>query len=446
MFSTDDTIAAIATPPGRGGLGIVRLSGPAAPEIAGRVLTRRDPLAARFATSTRFRSGGRSRDSVVATWFPAPASFTGEHVVEIGAHGSAVVLQEMLQALVAAGARLARPGEFTLRAFLNGRLDLVQAEAVADLIDAATPLQAERAFEQLDGGLSRCIAGLDADLLDLVARLEASLDFPDEGYHFIGEGELLVRTSEIRDRVRTLLAGARHGRLIRDGATVAIVGRPNVGKSSLFNALLRQASAIVTDVPGTTRDLLKEHVEIEGIPVTLIDTAGIRPSADHVEQEGIARAIGARQAADLVLLLLDLGDAPTEADRALQSEVAMRPHLIVGSKADRAPAWSRDDALPVSVIDGRGIDDLRAAIGRALTGGEAFHDGPLLSNLRHIALLHDVERALTRAIESVSTGGAPEEFVLVDLHQARAALAEVVGASTHEDVLAHIFDRFCIGK
>src|SRR6266850_2360884 len=254
MFSTTDTIVAIATPPGRGGIGVVRLSGPDALAIARRLITHDGELVARHATFTRTHG----IDQVVVTYFPSPHSYTGEDVVEVSAHGSPVVLRAIVESAVACGARLAEPGEFTLRAFLNGRIDLMQAEAVADLIDAATPLQARAAFDQLDGTLTRAIAAIDAALFDLVARLEASVDFPEEGYHFVEPGALAAAIDALIARVGALLADARRGRLIREGLQIAIVGEPNVGKSSLFNALVGSARAIVTDVPGTTRDLIRQ--------------------------------------------------------------------------------------------------------------------------------------------------------------------------------------------
>src|SRR3954469_520723 len=318
MFSVTDTIVAIATPPGRGGIGIVRLSGPDAHAIAQRVIDRDTPLEPRHATFVKVRLtdapvvSGSSRtvistaiDHAVVTFFPGPHSYTGDDVVEVSAHGSPVVLRTIVAAAAAAGARLAEAGEFTLRAFLNGRLDLPQAEAVADLIDAATPLQARAAFDQLNGTLTQRIAEIDRALFDLSARLEASVDFPDEGYHFVGPGEVAPAVDAVRADVERLLGDARRGRLLREGFQVAIVGPPNVGKSSLFNALVGSARAIVTDVPGTTRDLVTETVGLEGMQVTLVDTAGVRDTADAIESEGVSRSQGAAAVADLVLVVAD---------------------------------------------------------------------------------------------------------------------------------------------
>jgi tRNA modification GTPase len=449
MFATDDTIVAIATPPGRGGIGVVRVSGSAAREISARILVRRAPLKPREATFTRVRldSATRSRhvDQVVATLFPAPNSYTGEDVVEISAHGSPIVLQEIVGSLVDAGARLARPGEFTLRAFLGGRMDLVQAEAVGDLIDAVTPLQARQAFEQLEGSLSRRIRALDQMLLDLVAVLEASLDFPEEGFHFIDAGEVAWRIGTVVEQLEQLLAHQARGRLIRDGATVVLTGRANAGKSSLFNALIGQDRAIVSSVPGTTRDLLTERIDLLGLAITLVDTAGIREADDQVERQGVDRAVGARRAADLLLVVLDSGDDLNKSDRDLLDQTARTNRILVGSKADRPRKWHLSDAVNVSAHDGNGIPELRQAIVSALSGGEALSDGAALSNLRHVALLHESKTALDAATAAASAG-LPEEIVLGELHRARATLSEVIGSGGGDEVLDYIFSRFCIGK
>src|SRR5215213_6770577 len=299
MYSPSDTIVAIATPPGRGGIGVVRVSGPAAATIARGLLTVEAPLRPRHATFTRTQG-----DHVVATYFPAPHSYTGEHVVELSAHGSPVVLKAIVERAMSLGARLAEPGEFTLRAFLHAKLDLVQAEAVADLIDAVTPLQARAAFDQLEGTLTSRIVAIEDSLFDLITKLEASLDFPDEGYHFIEPANVARAIAAILRDVDTLLASAARGRLLREGAHVAIIGAPNVGKSSLFNALLNANRAIVTAVPGTTRDLLTERADIGGLSLSLIDTAGLRETADVVEREGVARAKAAVDVADLTIVLL----------------------------------------------------------------------------------------------------------------------------------------------
>src|SRR5829696_145756 len=308
MFSTTDTIAAIATAAGRGGIGIVRISGSDALAVAGAVLDRPSPLAPRHATFARLRLGDERAsvgDHVVATFFPAPHSFTTEDTVEISAHGSPVVLAAIVDACVRHGARLAAPGEFTFRAYVHGRIELTQAEAVADLVDSVTPLQARAAFDQLEGSLATAICGLSDELLDLTARLEASLDFPEEGYHFAEPARVREDVDRLRSAVRELLATANEGRAIREGRRVVIAGPANAGKSSLFNRLAGLDRAIVSPTPGTTRDLLVEQISLGGVLVTLVDTAGLRETGNDVEAEGVRRAELAAGTADLTIFVLD---------------------------------------------------------------------------------------------------------------------------------------------
>lgn len=447
-FSTTDTIVALATPRGRGALGIVRLSGPDALTIVRALAPTMAPLEPRRATLVRVTgSGDASPDQVIMTWFEAPHSYTGDHCVELTAHGSAVVLDGIVNAAVARGARRAGPGEFTLRAYVNGRMDLTQAEAVADLAAAVTPKQAHAAFEQLEGRLGLAIAALSSRLLDLVATMEASLDFPDEGYHFADGREVGESIAGLRDAVGSLLLDSERGTLLRDGATVVVSGRPNTGKSSLFNRLLATERAIVSPVPGTTRDVLCESFDLNGIPITLIDTAGQHSAGDEVEREGIRRAEHAAVRADLQLLVLDRSEPLTVQDKALLS-VPPRQRIIVANKQDLTPAWL-DSSLPepfvcVSALTGEGLGHLRDAIERALGGGQSA-DVPSVTNSRHIELLRAADLALARAGALVSED-ASEELVLVELNAARAAFEEVTGSRTPEDVLSRIFERFCIGK
>ncbi len=484
MFSSADTIVAIATPAGRGGLGVVRLSGPDAPRIAGELMGRAAPLKPRQATFARFdisRQESRSRqespsrqdsapDLVVVTFFPRPASYTGEDVVEISAHGSPVVLAALLRAAVDQGARLAEPGEFTLRAFLHGKLDLIQAEAVADLIDAVTPLQARTAFDQLEGTLTLTIGAIEAELFDVMARLEASLDFPDEGYHFVQPREASGSLARLLARIDALLAQAARGRLVREGAQVAIVGAPNVGKSSLFNALLNANRAIVTAVPGTTRDLVTERTDMGGLMLALVDTAGVRESSDVVEQEGVARARAAAGVAELVLVMLDRSRPLDEDDRAVLRDTERSRRLVVVNKSDlpsrlvlpsdiKLPSrlalpssiplpsehFAPPDTIEISVRTGEGLDTLRTAITAALAEGESLRDRPVVSNVRHTMLLERARTAIERARTALD-GEVPEEFPLVDLQEAAAALQEITGRRTTEDLLRNIFEKFCIGK
>lgn len=448
MFDLADTIVAIATPPGRGGIGIVRLSGPEAARIAGELTGVADPFEPRRATLARVAGPSGAIDRVLVTSFPAPHSYTGQDVVEISAHGSPVLLQQIVSSAAAAGARLAEPGEFTLRAFLSGRIDLVQAEAVRDLIEAVTPAQARAAFDQLEGTLTGRIRAIDAALFDVTTRLEASLDFPAEGYHFIDQQSAASELDAIVASIDALLADAERGRMIRDGAHAVIAGRPNTGKSSLFNRLAGAGRAIVTDVPGTTRDLLTEAIDVAGIPITLVDTAGARAEpSDAIEAEGIARAAGARRIASVTIVVLDRSVPLTHDDRALLAETSSSPRVVVANKRDLPPAWNAADAdaVEVSALNGDGLDALRAAIATALDAAPVDRDPPSITNVRHARLLGDARATLARA-SAAAADGIPEEFVLADIHDARAALEEVTGRRGADAVAHAIFDKFCIGK
>ena len=450
MFTVDDTIVAIATPRGRSAIGVVRLSGPSAAAIAGTLLGRSTALAPRRATLGRIRQDGplaSAVDEVIATFFPAPRSYTGQALVEISAHGNPVLLDAVVVAAVAAGARLAEPGEFTLRAFLNGKRDLVQAEAVADLIDAATPLQARTAFDQLDGTLTGRIGAIDAGLFDLIARLEASLDFPDEGYHFIEPKASATAAREVIRELDVLLADGALGRAIREGARVVIAGRPNAGKSSLFNRLHGSDRAIVTEVAGTTRDLITERIDLDGLAVDLVDTAGWRATADAVEREGVARGAQARGTADLTLVVLDSSEPLTGEDRELLAATAGAARVVVGNKAELPPVADIDEgAVWVSAKTDTGLDELRRAILGAVTSRESLRDPPAVSNARHLELMRRARAAVAAACDAIDGGETGEEFVLADLQAARAFFDEIVGRRTSDDILRHIFERFCIGK
>jgi tRNA modification GTPase len=449
-----DTIVAIATPQGRGGIGVVRISGPDALRIAHTLVDRTEPLQPRHATFVRViertSDAAHAIDHVVATWFAAPNSYTGQDVVELSAHGSPPVLERIVRLAMAGGARLAEPGEFTLRAYLHGRLDLVQAEAVADLVDAVTPLQARAAMDQLEGTLTSTIRQIDGQLFDLAARLEASLDFPDEGFHFITREDAIAEIARVRDALDRLASDGRTGRVIREGRTVAILGRPNAGKSSLFNALVGAARAIVTDVPGTTRDLITERVDVNGIPITMVDTAGIRDPRDPIESEGIERARQAQQVAALSIVVIDGSSPLTPADRVLIESVS--PRLIAISKVDLPRAWSpselagpNDQPVEISALTGSGLADLRRAIAVQLTARDDLRDPPVISNARHLNRVDDAREAVTRA-ETALQAGSTEELVLVDLNQARRALEDITGRRTADDLLRHIFSKFCVGK
>jgi tRNA modification GTPase len=446
-FSTSDTIVAIATPPGRGAIGVVRLSGPAAFSIAQRLTMRSRPFSPRLATVATVAAAAL-RDQVVVTTFPDPASYTGDDVAEISAHGSAVVLNAIVRAAIDAGARLAEPGEFTLRAYINGKLDLPQAEAVADLIDAVTPLQARAAFDQLSGTLTMQIGAIDRQLFDLIARLEACVDFPEEGYHFIEPEDVAHAVHALVICVDSLLSSANRGRLIREGLQVAIVGRPNAGKSSLFNALVGAHRAIVSDVPGTTRDLVTEVVDLAGLRVTLVDTAGIHESDHPIEREGIDRARSAARIADVVLVVCDRSSPWTHNDEELV-DAAGAARVVVASKSDLAPQWNRSGAIAVSARTGQGLDQLIARV-RTLAGAGDDRDVPAITNVRHASLLTKARAHLISAANAVGPSGGVaqigEEFVLADLQSARGLLEEIAGRRSPDDLLEHVFSRFCVGK
>ena len=456
MFATDDTIVAIATPPGPGGVGIVRVSGTAAVAVADRILSAPSNLEPRRATLTDALdpSDRRPLDRVLATYFPGPHSYTGEDVVEISGHGSPVILRQIVRAATLAGARLAEPGEFTFRAFLRGRLDLVQAEAVHDLVTAVTPRQARIAFDQLEGTATAVIGAMDRELFDLVARLEASLDFPDEGYHFIDARAAGVESANLAAQVRDLISSANRGRLIREGCQVAVTGRPNVGKSSLFNELCGVQRAIVTAAAGTTRDLVTETVDLGGIPVTLVDTAGIRTTTEEIEAEGVRRARAALGVASAVIVVLDRSRALDAHDRALLEETAAGPRLVVANKRDLPAAWSPAaepqiaacrHVLETCLIDGSAAGAIRDAVLEVIEGGTPSRDTPAVSNVRHLDLLGTAEGALLRA-SAAAAEGASEELLLADLEEARRAFEEISGKRTPDAVLERIFEQFCIGK
>ena len=452
MFATDDTIVAIATPHGRGGMGVVRISGPEALSITRALLQMASPLVARHATFARIHDSlsGEVIDQVVATWFAAPHSYTGEDVVEISGHGSPLLMAQIVRAAVTQGARPAEPGEFTFRAYLNGRLDLPQAEAVADLVGAVTPLQARAAMDQLEGTLTQAIQKIDAALFDLCARLEASLDFPEEGFHFITRPEVDAALGGLVDALDTLIRDGRSGRVIREGRVVAIIGLPNAGKSSLFNALVGAPRAIVTEIPGTTRDLLTERVDVNGLALTLTDTAGQRDARDEIEAEGVRRAQQAQRIAAVTLVVID-GSQPLADEALALVKAAEPPALVVQSKSDLPQQWSLTDlatmhpAVAVSVVDPDSLSLLRQRVFEALTDREELRDPPVITNIRHVSLVEDACAAVDRAHQALAAGST-EELILVDLARARSSLEEITGRRAPDDLLHHIFARFCIGK
>ena len=444
-MSLHHTIAAISTPAGRGGIGVLRLSGPDARPIAARVLRFRRPPA--WTTWRAFLAElsdneGVTIDQVVVTYYAAPRSYTAEDVVEIACHGAPVVLRAALDQLLAAGARLANPGEFTLRAFLNGRLDLPRAEAVHDLIQSTTLYQARIAAQQIDGAVSRRLAPLKEQLLGLITLLEAGIDFAEDDIDVAPTAQIVSQLEPLLTQTRALVKSYAYGKLVHDGLSLAIVGRPNAGKSSLFNRLLQQDRAIVTDIPGTTRDLVSETASLHGLPVRFIDTAGIREGGDLVETLGIERSYAAMADADCTLLIIDLSQPADPLDAELAARVA-GPRLVVGNKCD-LPRQNATESLPVSALTGEGIDELRNRI-HALVAPEGVQEAGFLTSLRHARLLDEVLLALERA-KVAAEEHVPHEMLLLDLYSALAPLDAITGATTADDILNRIFATFCIGK
>jgi tRNA modification GTPase len=454
-----DTISAISTPPGRGGIGIVRLSGPQATSIATQLVSLRQPLEhgrARLAdvldaAESAVTGDGTARiDEAVVTFFAGPNSYTAEDLVEIAAHGSPVVLELLLRRSLNLGARLAEPGEFTQRAFLAGRLDLTQAEAVRDLIDAQTLTQARQAASQMGGALSRRVAPVKGSLVELIALLEAGIDFAEDDIDVAPAAEIARRISLLTPPLTALEASFARGRIVHDGLTLAIVGRPNVGKSSLFNRLVERDRAIVTASPGTTRDLVTERISLDGIPLELVDTAGLREGLEEAELLGIVRSREALADAALVVVVLDATQALNDEERQLLAAVQGRPALVAVNKSDLAAAGQHQldcaglPALPTSALTGEGIGALRESILALATGGAAAEPGSLTS-LRHQQAISTTLAALADAAQA-NANAIPHEMILLDLYRALSALDSLTGQTTSDDILNLIFSTFCIGK
>jgi tRNA modification GTPase len=451
LLQLQDTIVAIATPPGRGGLGVVRLSGPEARAIAARLLNfSREPRWQpwRVAAAELTGDNGAAVDQVFVAYFAAPRSYTAEDVVEISCHGSPVVLRFAVERALQFGARLAEPGEFTLRAFLNGRIDLPRAEAVRDLIDATTLYQARVAAQQIDGSVSRTLAPWKDRLVELIALLEAGIDFADNDVDVARPAELDARLAALLAGLTRLIESFAFGKLVHNGIALAIAGAPNVGKSSLFNRLLRQDRAIVTEIPGTTRDTVSERASLAGIPVEFIDTAGLRESRDTVEQLGIERSYRAMAGADLTLVVLDLSRPLSAEDRgALDRARAQGRHVVAGNKCDLPRLLEPvEGLLEVSALTGAGIEELQDALVRAIApGGMEPPQAGFITSLRHEQLLRESREALERAREANSFG-IPHEMLLLDCYAALRPLDAITGATTADDILNRIFSTFCIGK
>jgi len=442
-----DTIAAIATAPGAGGIGVVRLSGPRSRQIAQTLCVQ--TLQPRHAHYARFiDAGGDIIDDGIALYFAAPASYTGEDVVELQAHGSPALLQQMLARVCALGARLARPGEFSERAFRNGKFDLAQAEAVADLIAAGTVRAAQAARRALDGEFSRRIEVVAAELLAVRVQVEATIDFADEPLDTLGGAALRARLAALAQALDDLLAAAERGQKLRDGMHAVIVGPPNAGKSSLLNALAGSERAIVTEIAGTTRDLLRETVHIDGVELTLVDTAGLRADGDAIEREGMRRAREELERADLAIVVLDARD-PDSGRRAVAKAIAAVPQrLWLHNKADllgAPPPANGGDTLWLSARTGAGLAQLHAALGRLSQGdpGDAA-DGAFTARARHVEALRRAGDELATARSALA--GETLDLTAEALRIAHEALGEITGRIVPDALLGHIFSTFCIGK
>jgi len=459
MLTDTDTIVAVSTPPGRGGIGIVRLSGDGAREIAEAVCRMRNPLSpGRTRLAEILDDEGRVLDEAVVTYFAAPHSYTTEDVVEIACHGAPVLLDFVVRASLARGARLAEPGEFTQRAFLSGRIDLTQAEAVNDLIAAQTLQQARIAAAQLGGAVARQIAPVKQQLVALIAQLEAGIDFAEDDLDLMPESEIVAAIDTIREELQTLAATYGYGCIVRDGFTLAIVGRPNAGKSSLFNRLLEHERAIVTAQPGTTRDPISERFSMGGVPVELVDTAGLRdaPSGPEGEAEtqGILRTRERMADADFVVLVIDATTLSREAldpeDQATLTSLKDRPHAVVLNKCDlTAQRFIHDQfgSRPIftSAKTGEGLEELKATILTALTGPAPMADSAMITNLRQHQAIAEALAGPEQA-QRAANSKLPHEMLLMDLHAGLDALDRLTGETTTDDILGLIFSTFCIGK
>ncbi|MGD0680836.1 MAG: tRNA uridine-5-carboxymethylaminomethyl(34) synthesis GTPase MnmE [Terracidiphilus sp.] len=468
--SSNDTIAAVSTPSGRGGIGIVRLSGPEAASIAAQLVQLRQPLEharARLAdvldvpgkqAAPDSGSDAGRIDEAVVTYFAAPNSYTAEDLVEIAAHGSPVVLELLLSRAVKLGARLAGPGEFTQRAFLAGKLDLTQAEAVRDLIEAQTLTQARLAASQMGGALSRRVGPVKQALIEIIALLEAGIDFAEDDVELTTQADIASRIATLMPPLTALEASFARGRIVHDGLTLAIVGRPNVGKSSLFNCLVERERAIVTATPGTTRDTVSERISLEGIPLELVDTAGLREGLreglEEAEQLGIRRSREALADAALVVIVLDATEPMNDEERQLLAAVEGRPALVAVNKCDLIRNLPEADrplpdcgdlpALATSALTGEGIAALRERILELATGGAAAEPG-MLTSLRHQQAIGTALTALADATQA-NADAIPHEMILLDLYRALWALDSLTGQTTPDDILNLIFSTFCIGK
>jgi tRNA modification GTPase len=455
-----DTIAAISTPLGAGGIGIVRCSGPGVEAIASQIFRRKEGggslLSHRFYLGEIIHPGNQAvLDEVLLVFMRRPRTYTREDVLEIQCHSGVLILKEILQAVLESGARLAEPGEFTQRAFLNGRIDLTQAEAVIDLINSKTRRSLELANQQRSGRLAAEVQGIRDRLLDLLVNLEASIDFPEEEVPGLNSPEIVQRLLGARHDLDRLLRSYEEGRFYREGIAAVIVGRPNVGKSSLLNALLKEERAIVTAIPGTTRDVIEEEVNIEGIPLRIMDTAGLRPAQDAIEEEGVRRARERLAQSDLTIWVVDGSEPLSPEDLDILPQVRDQKAVIAINKNDLPQHFSAPDLraqipqaplVSISALHGSGIEDLKKTIHALVLNGKIESSSEvILSNLRHKRAVEAAGEALAEALQSLQRN-LSSEFITLDLQRSLEALGEIVGETTPEEVLDRIFAQFCIGK
>ncbi len=454
----DDTIAAIATPAGTGSIGVIRVSGSQAISVVSQVFKGKETLKDCKSHTIRYGtiidpSTNHLIDEALVLVMKGPRSYTGEDVVEIQSHGNPALLQKILSALIACGARLAEPGEFTRRAFLAGKMDLAQAEAVMELIAAQSDAAQAMALHQLRGKLSEKIDAVREDIISLLSHIEASIDFTEQGINLCSPEEIAARIDKPYQFIGELLSRYEEGKQIREGTSVVIIGRPNVGKSSILNRLLGEDRAIVTPIPGTTRDTLEEGLNIQGHIIRIIDTAGMRETADPIEQQGVRRAEEALKKADIALFVLDASDIIHAEDTALGDKIADKKKIILLNKIDLPSRicveaihtkYPKDPVVSLSAATGEGMDDLKKKL-VALIVSNGDQEPPLVALLRHKNALERAERGMKRALQSAKEN-ASVEFLAADLREALDALGEIVGETTPDDILDQIFNQFCIGK
>ncbi|MBN1570005.1 MAG: tRNA uridine-5-carboxymethylaminomethyl(34) synthesis GTPase MnmE [Acidobacteria bacterium] len=460
MMDLTDTICALSTPPGRSGIAIVRVSGSQSIELFRRIFACKksceQPVFRQALLGRIIDPLNKSEiDEAIAICFAGPNSYTGEDMVEFSIHGSPVLIAELIDSLCRLGARLAEPGEFSLRAFVNGRLDLTQAEAINDIIHATTLYQAKVAARQHSGALAQQLKPVKDQIIDIIVNLESAVEFVEENLPTDARDQIARKLEQIRRSLKDWIESYRKGRIIREGFSMAIIGRPNVGKSSIFNALLAQDRSIVAEIPGTTRDLISEYMNIGGIPVRLLDTAGIQRSDDHIEKLGMDRSFQAMADTDAILLVVDISRPRSGLDSELRQQLSHLSCITVMNKSDLISKWSAAekrefaDAWPyveVSAKTGSGIEELRSAILKGLLGTDGiYQDTVLITNLRHVQNIEAAEKHLEEASAALGEG-LSEEFALVHLHKGLKRLGAITGETGVEDLLTEVFSRFCIGK